>query len=182
MNEPTAPTPLVNILSQTVRPAAVSQTVELVAELIAEVGRWFVATVAGHPVTVAAVVAAGVAARAAGGVALMSGTGRAAHVPALLNAAGTCLVATAMAAVPLVMTRRSGQYAVAQAGLVSTMLHLFVTIGAAMFMLVLGRLSQPFLYWLIPLYFATLIPIVVAAVRAVRQAPPEPSPTSLPKP
>ena len=121
-----------------------------------------------------------VAVVAAGGVALMSGTGRATHAPALLNAAGTCLVATALAAVPLIMTRRSSQYAAAQAGLVSTMLHLFVTIGAAMFMLVLGRLSQPFLYWLIPMYFATLIPIVIAAVRAVRQAPPEPTPS--PKP
>ena len=123
-----------------------------------------------------------VAVVAAGGVALTSTTGHAAHAPALLNAAGTCLVATALAAVPLIMTRRSSQYAVAQAGLVSTMLHLFVTIGTAMFMLVLGRLSQPFLYWLIPLYFATLTPIVIAAVRAVRQAPPEPSPTTSPKP
>ena len=121
-----------------------------------------------------------VAVVAAGGVALMMGTGRATHAPALINAAGTCLVAAALAAFPLFMTRRSTQYAVAQAGLVATMLHLFVTIGTAMAMLLFGRLSQPFLYWLIPLYFATLIPIVIGATRAVRQAPPEPSPT--PKP
>ena len=110
----------------------------------------------------------------------MTATGRATHAPALINAAGTCLIATALAALPLFMTRHSRQYAVAQAGLVATMLHLFVTIGTAMAMLLFGRLSQPFLYWLIPLYFATLIPIVFAAVRAVRQAPPEPNPS--PKP
>src|SRR5215207_8723695 len=89
---------------------------------------------------------------AVGGVALMTATGRATHAPALINAAGTCLTATALAALPLFMTRHSRQYAVAQAGLVATMLHLFVTIGTAMAMLLLGRLSQPFLYWLIPLY------------------------------
>ncbi len=94
---------------------------------------------------------------AAGGVALMLGTGRATHAPALINAAGTCLIATALAA-----------------------LHLFVTIGVAMAMLLFGRLSQPFLYWLIPMYFATLIPIVIGATRAVRQAPREPSPTLKP--
>ncbi len=114
---------------------------------------------------------------AAGGIALASATGRATYLPALSNAAGTCLVATALAALPLLLTRRSTQYAVAQAALVATMLHLFVTIGTATAMLLLGRLSQPFLYWLIPLYFATLIPIVIAAIRAVRQARPEPSPT-----
>jgi hypothetical protein len=116
-----------------------------------------------------------VAVVAAGGVALMSGTGRASHAPAMVNAAGTCLIATALAALPLFMTRRSTQYAAAQAGLVATMLHLFVTIGTAAGMMLAGRLSQAFLYWLIPLYFATLIPIVIAAVRAVKQAPPEPS-------
>ena len=121
-----------------------------------------------------------VAVVAAGGVALMSGTGRAAHAPDMFNAAGTCLVAVVLAGVPLLMTRRASQYAAAQAGLVATMLHLFVTIGTAMFMLVLGRLTPPFLYWLIPLYFATLVPVVIAAVRAVRQAPPEPSSPATP--
>ncbi len=113
----------------------------------------------------------------AGGIALLSATGRTVHVPAMANAAGTCLAAAALAAAPLMLTRRASQYAVAQAGLVATMLHLFVTVATATAMLLVGRLSQPFLYWLIPLYFATLIPVVIAAVRAVRAASPEPSPT-----
>ena len=121
-----------------------------------------------------------VAVVAAGGVALTSSRGRATYAPALINAAGTCLIATALAGLPLFLTRRSTQYAVVQAALGATMVHLFVIVGAAAVMLLLGRLSQPFLYWLIPLYFATLIPICVAAIRAVREAPPEPSPA--PKP
>ncbi|HEV2293662.1 MAG TPA: hypothetical protein VGR35_07390 [Tepidisphaeraceae bacterium] len=118
-----------------------------------------------------------VAVIAAGGVALLWGTGRAAYAPALLNAAGTCLIATALAAIPLFLARRSTQAGVAQAGLVATMLHLFVTIGTATGMLIAGRLSQPFLYWLIPLYFASLVPVAIAAIHAVRQAPPETLPT-----
>ena len=117
---------------------------------------------------------------AGGGYALVEVNGGDAHLRDLVNAAVTSLVGVALAALPLSMTRRSTQYAVAQAGLVATMLHLFIMAGAPMFMLVFGRLSQPFLYWLIPLYFATLVPIVIAATRAVRQAPPEPTPS--PKP
>jgi hypothetical protein len=122
-----------------------------------------------------------VAVVAAGGVALLAGTGRQTYAPALINAAGTCLLAVALSGIPLFLTRRSTQYVVAQAALGATMVHLFVIIGTAAALLLVGRLSQPFLYWLIPLYFATLVPIAMAAIRAVRQAPPEPSPTPKPQ-
>jgi hypothetical protein len=121
-----------------------------------------------------------VAVVAAGGVALLSSTGRATHLPAMINAAGTSLIAVALAAVPLFLTRRSTQLAVAQAGLVATMAHLFVIVGGATVMMLAGRLTTPVLYWLIPFYFATLVPVAIAAVRAVRQAPHEPSVTPTP--
>jgi hypothetical protein len=113
-----------------------------------------------------------VAVVAAGGVALMSGTGRDPHLPAMINAAGTCLIATVMGAIPLVLARRASQYALTQAGLVATMLHLFVAVGAAAIMMLGGRLSNAYTFWLIPFYFATLIPLAIAAVRAVKHAPP----------
>jgi len=113
---------------------------------------------------------------AGSGYALIQMNGGDPHLREIVSAALTALVATALAALPLWMTRRSTQYAVAQAGLVATMLHLFIMVGAPMATMLFGRLSQSFLYWLIPLYFATLIPIVLAATRAVRLAPPEPTP------
>jgi hypothetical protein len=109
---------------------------------------------------------------AAGGLALCAATGRDANIPAMINAAGTCLIATALAAVPLVLARRATQYALTQAGLVATMLHLFVAAGAAAAMMLAGRMTTAYTYWLIPLYFATLIPLVAATVRAIRHAPP----------
>jgi hypothetical protein len=112
-----------------------------------------------------------VAVVAAGGVALMMGTGRNAHLPSMTNAAGTCLIATVLAAVPLIVARRGSQYALSQAGLVSTMVHLFVAVGVAAGMMLTGRLSTAYTYWLIPFYFATLIPLVVAIVRAIKHAP-----------
>ena len=109
---------------------------------------------------------------AASGAALMLGTGRDAHLSSMINAAGTCLIATVMAAMPLILARRASQYAVTQAGLVATMLHLFTAVGAAAAMMLAGLLTTAYTFWLIPFYFATLIPLVAAIIRAIKHAPP----------
>ena len=93
------------------------------------------------------------------------------HSRAMAIAGGICLVASLLGVTPLVLTRGATQYAVAQGSLVATMIHLFVTIGAATFVVMnKGGLPTPALYWLLAFYWATLAAIVFACVRAVRSA------------
>src|SRR4051794_5638500 len=94
------------------------------------------------------------------------------HVREMIWAACGCLLASEAAMVPLVLTRGASQPAVAQAGLVATMIHLFGSsaIGAAVIILKVGRLDASVVYWLLALYWATLIVLVVACVRAVKSA------------
>jgi hypothetical protein len=60
----------------------------------------------------------------------MMGRGRDAHLPSMINAAGTCLIATALRPC---RSSRAARIAirVTQAGLVATMLHLFAAVGPA---------------------------------------------------
>ena len=94
------------------------------------------------------------------------------HAKELIAAAMTCLIAGEVGMIPLLLARGGNQAAVAQAALVGTVLHLFVSItvaGIAVFARV--GLSSAFLYWLLALYWVTLIGLVVAFVKAVRSAP-----------
>jgi hypothetical protein len=113
-----------------------------------------------------------VAVVAAGGAALCGALGWPPHVRAMANAAATCLAASALAAVPLVLTRGASQYAVAQAGLVATMIHLFVAAGVGVAFALAKRMDAAYAYWLLAFYFPTLATVVAAAVRAVKAAPP----------
>jgi hypothetical protein len=119
-----------------------------------------------------------VAVFAASGVALMSAMGRDPHLAAMVNAACTCLVAVALGAAPLVLARRAAQDAMTQAGLIATMVHLFAAVGIATTLMFAGRLSIAYTFWLIPFYFATLVPLVVAVTRAIKHAPPAPTTTT----
>jgi hypothetical protein len=101
------------------------------------------------------------------------------HGRAMGIAGGICLVASLLGVIPLVLTRGASQYAVAQGSLVATILHLFVTIGAATFVVMnKGGLPMPALYWLLAFYWATLGAIVFACVRAVRSARTTATPTT----
>jgi hypothetical protein len=90
----------------------------------------------------------------------------------MANAACTCLVAAALGLVPLYVARRAAQDAMTQAGLVATMVHLFAIIATAATLMLAGRLSIAYTLWLMPFYFATLVPLVIAVTRAIRHAPP----------
>ncbi len=113
-----------------------------------------------------------VAVVAAGGAALCGALDWPLHARAMINAAGTCLAAAALAVVPLVLTRGASQDAVAQAGLVATMIHLFVAAAVAVGVTLAKRMDPAYAYWLLAFYFPTLAAVVVTAVRAVKAAPP----------
>ena len=90
----------------------------------------------------------------------------------LLAAAGITLLAAELALVPLVLTRGAGAAAVSQAGLVGTIVHLFLSItlagGAYLMHLVANRAT--FLYLLLAFYWLSLVMLVAASVRAIRRA------------
>jgi hypothetical protein len=73
---------------------------------------------------------------------------------------------------PILLTRGASQPAVVQAGLVGTMLHLFgcAAIGGGMFLVKSLRLEGSFLFWLLGLYWLTLVVLVACVVRAIKTA------------
>jgi hypothetical protein len=96
------------------------------------------------------------------------------HLREMLLAAGACLVASAVASVPMILTRGASQPAVAQAGLVGTMLHLFgcaALVGGPMVFFKSWQLDAALMYWVLPLYWLSLIVLVIAIVKAIRSAP-----------
>jgi hypothetical protein len=114
-----------------------------------------------------------IAVTAVGGTLLVRIIGRDPHVIEMLVAAAAALVASCLALVPLILTRHASQIAVAQAGLIATLIHMMI---AAIFaaVVILGHLplGQAFTYWLVTLYLATLTAIAVECVRAVKLAHP----------
>src|SRR4051812_36941530 len=117
------------------------------------------------PIVIVAVAAAGFAACA--------GFGWQPHPREMMLAGVTSLCAAALAAVPLILTRGSSQLVVVQAALVGTIVHLFASLAAAV-VIVLGRIApaQPFVGWLLLMYWSTLVVLVVAFTRILRAAPP----------
>ena len=95
-------------------------------------------------------------------------------------AGGIVLAATVAAVVPLVIVRGHKQYAVSQAALVGTVLHLMVAIGAGGVVYLKVQPATPYLLWLSGLYGASLVAVVVCSVQAVKSAEPELPATSKP--
>lgn len=98
--------------------------------------------------------------------------GFAVHARELIIAMLVTVAAGALAIVPMIFTRQSTQAAVAQAGLVATMIHLFGCV-IAMAVVFLGKLTlhNAFTYWLFAMYIATLIALVSGVIRQVKGAP-----------
>ena len=99
-------------------------------------------------------------------------TGHDPHIREMIAAAVACLLAGELAATPMLSARQASQAAVAQAALIGTVVHLFVCVVIAG-VVILGHLplGQSFVYWLLGLYWATLIALVVAFAKAVQSAP-----------
>src|SRR5690348_7090302 len=93
-------------------------------------------------------------------------------------AAGVCLVAALVGCVPMLLTRGATQPAVAQAGLIGTLLHLLTctVIGGGLLIIMRPlRLEAAYVFWLLGLYWLTLIVVATGYVSAVKHAPPAPA-------
>jgi hypothetical protein len=90
----------------------------------------------------------------------------------LLIAWGITTVATELAMLPLVLTRGAGTAAVSQAGLVSTLVQLMLSIvpAAAVLLMHLVHDRGMFTAFLLAFYGVSLAVVVTACVAAIRQA------------
>jgi O-antigen/teichoic acid export membrane protein len=109
------------------------------------------------------------------GVALCHTTSLDPHLRELALAAGVCLAAGEVAAVPLMIYR--GLMHPAQAALLATVAHLLIATFATGGVILLAHPPVAFVYWLFVFYFVTLLAVCAAAIRVVRSAPVE-TPTS----
>jgi hypothetical protein len=102
------------------------------------------------------------------------------HQREMLVAASVAAVAGAVAVVPMLLTRGASQPAVAQAGLVSTVLHLFVSaaLGGGALLVKSLSLDPAYVYWLLAMYWTTLIVLVILLAGAVKSAPVGSTPSS----
>ena len=106
-----------------------------------------------------------------GGVALCAAMGWTVHTREMTIAAGSSGIACMLALGPMLLARRAGQAAVAQAGLLGTLVHLMGHVSVAAFVILAKpRLHPSFIWWLMPFYWATLVAVAGVLVRQVRQA------------
>jgi hypothetical protein len=94
------------------------------------------------------------------------------HVRELVVATITCLASAELAGAPLLLSRGGDQAAIVQACLVGSLVHLFACILIAT-ALVLSKLiaGAPYLFWLLGLYWVSLMFLVVVFIKAIRSAP-----------
>jgi hypothetical protein len=94
------------------------------------------------------------------------------HVREMMFAAVVCLIASVGAMIPIIRTRGASQASVVQSALVGTMIHLFVCcgLGGALIITKAFGLTNAFAYWLLGLYWVTLIVVVVGLIGAIKAA------------
>lgn len=102
------------------------------------------------------------------------------HTQELFIAAVIGLLAGELGIVPMILTRGASQYAVTQAALVASIVHLFscTAFGGILIATKPITLDPSFIYLLMLFYFLTLILLVNVLVRAVRTAPVEATPVN----
>ncbi len=103
------------------------------------------------------------------------------HTGAMITAAVIAALACGAALVPMWLTRGADQTAVVQAGLVATVAHLFATVALAAAAILKFKAGQPFAYWMMAMYWLTLVVVVIATVRELKSAAPAPSSSAAPR-
>ncbi len=95
------------------------------------------------------------------------------HTMEMSWAIAAILAACMAALAPMFFTRNSDQLAVSQAALAGSMLHLFVAILPVGVCIAAGvPLHRAFIYWLVPMYWTSLIALVAIYSRAIKSARP----------
>jgi len=100
--------------------------------------------------------------------------GREVYLEAALAAAIICSVSGVLMLLPALLMKQTDPAAASQAGLLGTLGHLLLTLllAGAVWVLKLVQHRQPFLLWLLLLYWVSLVALVCMEVQVVRQARP----------
>jgi hypothetical protein len=93
------------------------------------------------------------------------------HVQVMLTAAIVTVVAAELAMIPLVVVRGMTTLEVSLAGLVSTLVHLLVSIGGGLAMMQWAHPQRAFICWLCAFYWTALAGVCRVVVRAIKAAP-----------
>ena len=94
------------------------------------------------------------------------------QLAAMAAAAVGSLFGSALAAIPLLLNSSSSQADTAQAGLISTTVHLFAHAAVAA-IVILGhlRIGNGFVYWLMSFYMVSLVIVCGSLVAMIRRSP-----------
>ncbi len=90
------------------------------------------------------------------------------HVRELLIAATVCLISVEAGVMPLVRRKVGDPGALFQAGFAGTLLHLVLAAGLAATVMFGWKAGNAFAYWLLALYWVTLLGLCLVIVKRLR--------------
>jgi len=106
---------------------------------------------------------------AATGVAVCRGAGANPHIPEMLVASGICLAATALAMIPIQKLPADANHAALfQAAFLGSVIHMGLCIALGAVILFWRKPGSAFIYWLLAMYWLTLIGLCVTFVKRLR--------------
>lgn len=108
---------------------------------------------------------------------ILASAGVDSHPRAAIVAAVIVLLASTLSVIPLWLTRTASLTSRVQAGLVATVVHMMVAAAlcAVEMRIALGGAFLAVVYWLLPLYWSTLIILVIAVARTLRRSSESPN-------
>lgn len=115
---------------------------------------------------------------AAAGFAVCKLAGIDPYVRAMLLAAGVAVIASEVAVVPFVLNHDPSPAAVFQQSFLGTILHLSLCAGAGIAVMFILKPGAPFVYWLLAMYWVTLVGLCTVFIRALRATSTKPAQTA----
>ena len=92
------------------------------------------------------------------------------HLRTLLGASAVCLAVAELSIVPSLLTTETGPAAAFQAAFLGTVIHLGLVAAAAGAVVFTLKPDTSFVYWVLLMYWVTLIGLCVGFIRSVRSS------------
>jgi len=108
---------------------------------------------------------------AATGIFVCRAVGANPHIPEMLIAGGICLLSAALAMIPILRQPAHATHAgLFQSAFLGSVIHLALCIALAAIILFWRKPGSAFIYWLLAMYWLTLIGLCTAFVKRLRVA------------
>jgi len=106
---------------------------------------------------------------AATGIAVCRAAGTNPHIPEMLVASGICLLAAALATIPILRQPADATHAALfQSAFLGSVIHLALAIAFAAVILFWRKPGSAFIYWLLAMYWLTLTGLCAVFVKRMR--------------